>query len=116
MRRPLVYLACPYSHPDRAVRVSRFESVNKAAAQLMQQGHHVYSPISHTHPIAEAGDLPLGWDFWEAYDRIYIAMSHTVYVLPLDGWKESRGVQAELAIAAEMRIPVEFLASPGSLK
>lgn len=111
MTARLTYLAGPYSHPDRAVRVSRFEALNAAAAKLMAAGEHVYSPISHTHPIAEAGDLPLGWDFWEQYDRIYLGIAKRVVVLMLDGWRESKGVTAELAIAAEYGLPVEFISA-----
>jgi hypothetical protein len=107
--KPLTYLACPYSHPDRAVRVSRFKAANKAAGQLMREGHTVFSPISHTHPIAEAGGLPLGWDFWEAFDRAYLGHSSRVIVLMADGWQESKGVNAEINIAVEMGIPVEYM-------
>lgn len=112
MRGRLTYLACPYSHPDRAVRVARFEAANRAAGALMREGRIVFSPISHTHPIAEASDLPLGWDFWEAFDRAYLAHSRLVVVLTIDGWRESKGVTAELAIAAELGIPVDYLDAP----
>lgn len=105
----ITYLACPYSHPDRSVRVARFEAANRTAAVLMAEGHYVYSPISHTHPIAEAGDLPLDWDYWEQYDRLFLNTSKLVKVLMLDGWKESKGVAGEVAIAAELGIPVEYL-------
>lgn len=105
----LTYLACPYSHPDRAVRVSRFEAANRAAAVLMARGEFVFSPISHTHSIAEAGDLPKGWGFWQAFDRIYLAHSKKVVVLTIDGWLESVGVQAELKIAKEFGLPVEYI-------
>lgn len=108
--RPLIYLACPYSHKDRSVRVARFEAANLAASKLMREGHYVFSPISHTHPIAEAGGLPLGWDFWEGFDRALLGVSHRLIVLTLDGWAESTGVRAELAIAAEMSIAFEYLA------
>jgi hypothetical protein len=106
--KKLVYLACPYSHPDRAVRVARFESANRMAAQLMAVGEYVFSPISHTHPIAEAGGLPLGWDFWEGYDRAILANCEKVVVLKLDCWYESKGVAAEIAIAREMGLPIQF--------
>jgi hypothetical protein len=107
--RPLVYLACPYSHPDRAVRVKRFEAVNRAAAKLMRQGLMIFSPISHTHPIAEAGDLPLGWEYWQAYDRAYLTHCHKIIVLMLDGWVSSKGVTGELAIAKELDLTVEYM-------
>jgi len=59
----MIYLACPYSHPDSNVREYRFKMANRAAAKLMRDGHIVYSPISHTHPIAMEGDLPLDWAY-----------------------------------------------------
>lgn len=107
--RPLTYLASPYSHPDRAVRVQRFEAACRAAAALMRGGVHLYSPIAHTHPIAEAGDLPKGWDFWKQYDSAILSCCHTLIVLRIDGWQESKGIQAELQIAAELGITIEYI-------
>jgi len=104
--RRLVYLACPYSHPDPAVRLERFNAANRAAARLMASGVYVFSPISHTHPIALAGDLPLGWDFWQGYDRAVLACCERLLVLMLDGWESSVGIRAEIALAQEMGIPV----------
>lgn len=107
--RPLVYLACPYSHPDETVRLARFEAVNKVAARLMSDGVMVFSPLSGSHPIALAGQLPLGFDFWESYDRAFLSCCHKLIVLKLDGWQESQGVQAEILIATEMGIKIEYL-------
>lgn len=104
-----VYLATPYSHPDQKVREARFKAVNAVAAQLMRDGHHVYSPISHTHPIALAGDLPKGWDFWEAHDRTFIEWAEEVHVLLADGWQESTGVKAEICISSELGKPVRYI-------
>lgn len=105
----LTYLAVPYSSPDPAIRESRFRAANYAAGMLMNEGQIVFSPISHTHPIAIECDLPKGWDYWGSFDRAYLACSKRVIVLMLDGWRESVGVTAELAIAAEMGIPVAYL-------
>ena len=105
----MIYLACPYSHEDEAVRIERFNAVNVVAAQLMRKGLHIFSPISHTHPIAMAGGLPKGWDFWNAYDRVMINACEKVMVLKIDGWEESVGVAAEIAIARELGMRVEFV-------
>jgi hypothetical protein len=78
----------------------------------MKRGDVVFSPISHTHPIAEECDLPKGWDYWQAFDRAYLAASKLLVILTVDGWMESVGVRAEFDIATEMGIPVEFMTDP----
>jgi hypothetical protein len=111
MKYRLSYLACPYTHKDHAVMVDRFQKANKASARYMANGEYIYSPISHTHPIAEAaeGTLPRHWDFWEGYDRTMISCCDRLLVLTIDGWKESKGVQAEIKIAEEMGLPIEYI-------
>ena len=111
----IIYLATPYSHYYPEVRQQRFEIVNAVAAQLMAEGLHIFSPISHTHPIAIAGDLPKGWDFWEEYDRRILAVCGKVIVLKQPGWERSTGVQSECKIAEEMGIPIEYMEVPAEL-
>lgn len=105
----LIYLACPYSHDDPSVRRERFRLANEYAGRLMNAGLLIFSPISHTHPIAEEGELPLGWEFWERCDRTYLDVCRAMIVLKLDGWAESKGVSAEIRIMDEMRKPVYYL-------
>ncbi len=107
--KTIVYLATPYSHPDRAVRVKRFEQVNAVAGKLMRQGLHIFSPISHTHPIAEAADLPGDFNFWQKYDTAFLSNCCKLIVLKLEGWEQSVGVSAEIAIAESLGLPIEFL-------
>lgn len=113
--KPLTYLACPYSHPDRLVRVSRFWTANQVAAILMRRGLKIYSPISHSHPIAVAGDLPLGWDWWQEYDRAFLSHANAMYVLCIDGWRESKGVAGEIAIARELGLRIVYVDRDASL-
>ena len=107
--RPLVYLACPYSDNDSSVVKKRFEASVRAAGKLMNDGHNVFSPITHCHPIAETCGLPLDWKYWEEFDRAYLACSYKVVVLRLEGWQESKGVRAEIAIAEELGLDVEYM-------
>ena len=107
--KSLIYLAVPYSHPDIKIREHRFKQVNKVAAKLMADGHHIYSPISHTHPIALAGKLPTTWEYWKEYDYAFLKHSKKLLVLKLDGWETSAGVKGEIEIANELNIPVEYL-------
>jgi hypothetical protein len=112
MSNSLVYLASPYSDPDPVIRELRFKAANTCASILMREGVHVFSPISHTHPIAVEGGLPLGWDFWEQYDRAILSCCKAVLVCCLNGWERSTGVRAEVCIAAELGLPVGYLWEP----
>ena len=104
----LTYLASPYSHPDKAIQEQRFHAVCQHAAAMMCSGELVFSPIAHTHPIV-AYDLPGDWAFWRRYDLAMLERCDELVVLHLDGWEESIGVQAEIAIAKELNLQVRFI-------
>lgn len=107
-----IYLASPYSHPAPEVRHQRFEAVNKAAAELMRRGHVIFSPISHSHIIARDHDLSTDWGFWERIDLEFVKKCDELWVLKLDGWGKSRGVNSEISYAQLLGIPVKFI-EPG---
>ena len=107
--KTLIYLATPYSDPDPTIREQRFCIVNGVAARLMREGYHIFSPISHTHPIALAGDLPKGWDFWHEFDKAVLSACAKVIVLRQPGWETSTGVKAEIKLAQEMGLSVEYI-------
>jgi hypothetical protein len=94
----MFYLASPYSHPDPAIRQHRFEVACEAAVKLIRMGHVVFSPIAHSHTMHLAG-LPGDWEFWKRQDEWFVSHCERLVVLTIDGWKESRGVAAEIEIA-----------------
>lgn len=106
-----IYLAIPYSHQSAEVRKQRFRLANKYAAKYMNQGHIVFSPISHNHSIIMQEDLPRGWEFWEKRDRAFIEWCDILFVIMEPGWKTSTGVQAEIDIATEMNKTVVYIDS-----
>lgn len=106
----MIYLASPYTHDDPAIREARFEAACHAAGQLMMvTGDNVFSAIAHTHPIATRCDLSLGWAYWKSFDLKMLEACDELVVLMLDGWRESKGVTAEIAFANEMGIPVNYM-------
>jgi nucleoside 2-deoxyribosyltransferase len=104
----VIYLASLYSHADPAVREARYQAACRATAALLKAGLVVFSPIVHSHPLV-AFNLPTGWDFWERIDRAYLERCDELVVLTLEGWQESTGVQAEIALARGLGKPVRFL-------
>lgn len=103
----ITYLACPYTHPDREVRLARFQAVTRLASRLIAKGEVVYSPITHGHPIGEIG-LPVDWQFWQQHSLAMLRACSGLLVYCLDGWDSSVGVREEVAAAQEWGIPVSF--------
>ena len=107
----MIYLASPYSHPDPLVRQGRFDVACRAAARLISAGRPVIAPVVQGHPLVRFG-VRGDWSFWAPLAREYIARCDEVVVLQLDGWRESEGVRAEMALARELGKRVDYL-EPG---
>jgi len=103
------YLAVPYSHPDPAVVQSRVDAIDELASVLISKGHFIFSPISMCHGMAMKYGLPGDWEFWRKYNTEMMGRCQKLVVLCIDGWKESVGVKAEIEIATEMGLPVEYV-------
>jgi hypothetical protein len=115
--RNVIYLACPYTDPDPAVRQSRFEIATAVAADFIRQGRVVYSPITMTHPIdmvlAGAANT-LGSDYWVAFDEAFMDMCSEMVVIQLDGWQQSNGIKREITYFKERRKPIRYIPAPFS--
>lgn len=107
--KKLIYLASPYSHPDPAVREARYAAVCKAAAECLREGLHVFSPIAHSHVIAQVGGISGDWQTWRDLDMAVLARCDELMVVTLDGWEQSVGVKAEMEEARRLGLPVEFI-------
>jgi hypothetical protein len=105
----LIYLASPYTHDDETVRTQRFWQACAVAGRLMREGHKVFSPIAHSHPIALCGGLPTHWEFWKEYDEAVLESCSELWILTLPGYLESTGVAAETAIAEALGLPVRYV-------
>ncbi|MCL2119653.1 MAG: DUF1937 family protein [Planctomycetaceae bacterium] len=102
----ILYLACPYSHSDEAVRQQRYHLACRAAAKLMKAGIVVFSPLANTVPAIEFGGLELSHHGFLRLDLPMLRRCDELLVLCLDGWQESIGVQQELAEAIVFQKPI----------
>lgn len=101
-----VYLASPYSHLDPEVMARRARDADFMTASLLKAGIPVYGAITTSHELAKRFHLPSTWEFWQQADTAFVRASEAVFVLTLEGWKESVGVQAEIELAHQEQIPV----------
>lgn len=105
-----IYLACPYSHPDPSERERRVAIVNKKAAELMEQGNLVFSPLSHSVPISEYCKVhSTNHDFWIQQDLWILEVCNEMNILCLDGWQQSRGIEIEKTLAVKLNIPIKLI-------
>ena len=103
------YLAVPYSHPAPDVRHARWCAANCETARLSRDGWLVYSPISMGHAVALAGDLPHDFAYWRDHCEWMLSACDTLVVLTIDGWRDSIGVTAEIAMAEERRLTIVYI-------
>ena len=103
----LCYLATPYSkykggHLERA-----FVDASRLAAALLTTGVRVYSPITHTHPLAVYGDLdPLDHSIWLPFDEAMMEAADCLIVAHMDGWETSFGIAHEIEFFDKANKPI----------
>jgi len=114
----VIYLACPYTDPDPAVRKARFDVATAVAADLIRVGHIVYSPITMTHPIdmvLAGASNTLGSDYWVAFDEAFMEMCSEMVVIRLEGWQRSNGIRREIAYFTDRKKPIRYMDPPNSI-
>lgn len=104
-----IYLAIPYT----GIEEESFNVVNKVAGELMQQGHIVYSPISHSHPIAKVSKLPTSYDYWKRVDEEFISWCDKFIIVVIGKFghiliNKSYGVQEEFKLALKLNKEIEY--------
>lgn len=107
----MIYLISPYSHPDPSIREYRMRQAAQTTYILMSHGEIVFSPIVHGHAlVANVSECTeTSWGFWGFQCLGMLDKADAVYVLDLDGWEESVGVDAELKYADSLCLPIFLL-------
>ena len=108
------YLASPYSKFPKGRAVAHFLACREAG-RLIAAGVPVFSPIAHSHPIAEfSGIDPNDHDIWLPADKPMMDAAGGLIVLKLEGWFNSKGVEYEMAEFRARGLPVVYM-EPGQV-
>lgn len=102
----LIYVGSPYTHLDKGVMQNRHDQVLDITADLLNQGFHVISPIVHCHPLSIKHNMRGDFEFWKKYNFALLSKCDILLVVPIDGWKESVGLKAEIEFAQDNGISV----------
>ena len=91
----MIYLACPLTDTSRAIIESRYRAAAAATAELLSAGLIVYSPLSHGRDL-EVLLADWGHADWMRHCMGVLARCDELRVLLLPGWRDSKGVTAEI--------------------
>lgn len=105
----LIYLSAPYTTgPD--IPEKRQADIDKAAAWLMKNwGIFVYSPITYERRLKDVYGENMSWEFWAPLDAEMVARCDELYVLCLNNWENSRGVNFEIDEARKLGKPIFYI-------
>lgn len=103
----MIYLASPYSHSDPLVRKTRFLMAERFVLHMMETRNYIiFSPIVYGHKFAVEYGIDGSAQFWHVFNTNMIRRSETFFLLKLDGWETSQGVQLEIKMANLLKIPI----------
>lgn len=105
----LIYLASPYTKYPGG-KLEAFDLVCEKAAELMDQGHNVFCPIAHSHPIEQTGMITdNSHGFWLKQDFAVLDRCDELWVYKMTGWQESYGVTEEIKRAQRLGIMIKYI-------
>jgi len=105
----MIYIAAPYSDPDKEVVNRRVSLVCKYSALLLKKDLSNVSPILIGTSIFLHATLPSDFAFWQKMSYDLLSRCDALYVMKIDGWKDSIGVQAEISFAKQHNIKIEYV-------
>lgn len=104
------YLATPYTKYHAGLQMA-YSHACAHAAWLIARGVPVFSPIAHTHGIAEMSQVDAkDGAYWLAADEPIMNSAYGLIVCKMKGWEESSGVQHEIDYFHKAGKPIVYLA------
>lgn len=115
----VVFLGGPYWHEDPEVRSWRAVQYSKAVAAIVTgpsgESTMVYSPVAYGHAIdGYFDDRGVSESYWRRHGIAMLRRSDQLWILKLEGWEESRGLEAELDVARRSNMEITYI-EPQSL-
>lgn len=105
----MIFVAQPYYSPNQAIVKLRTKLGALYCGALLKQGVMCVSPVAYGTTILSYADLPSDFSFWDKISFALLEKCIEIHVLTIDGWKQSRGVKAEIGKAKELGIPITYI-------
>lgn len=105
----LIYLASPFSHNSPAVREHRFLQARRFTINALRAGYAIFSPIVYGKDMEK--EIGTAFEPWLKLNNAMLDSCTQVWVLRLDGWEASRGIEYEVTYARELGKPIAYFDS-----
>lgn len=95
-----IYLGCPYTHSDPEIMEQRAKIATVMAGYYMKKHNYlVFSPVTQGHEICKYG-VNHEFEAWKEMDLSIIKnWANEFHYLPLEGYRESKGLRQEFEFA-----------------
>lgn len=103
----MIYLASPYSHPEKRMRNWRYQAALHFVSQHVNHTP-IFSPIVYSHQFVDFGHGTSA-EYWHTFNSAMMLVCSSLWVLRLEGWDKSIGVAEEIAAFAARDIPPVFV-------
>lgn len=110
----MIYIASPYSHPDPQVRQGRYLLALHYSALLLRESRLNFSPIVYGYNFQQLADLGGDYLTWKKFNDFMLSQATEMHVLCVPGWRESAGVNYEIAFARTSEIPYRLIEATGT--
>lgn len=110
----MIYLATPYTAgTSHMSKEGKIETINERYQQTKEylvkhMDECIFSPIVHSHEIANEFDLPLTFEYWSEVNHKFLDACSELWVLQLDGWSVSEGIADEIKYAIENDMIIKY--------
>ena len=106
-----IYVATPYSKYPHGTEEA-YRMACRVTALLLKAGLPVFSPIAHSHGIAQIGGIdPVDHDFWVDADKAMLETAGALLVVQAEGWEQSRGMAHEIDVFTKAGKPIFVMES-----
>lgn len=105
----MIYVISPYTKTDHEVTFAANARAVKALQALTKQP--VYSPVVYGHSLDKATQKDESWAWWMEHCIGMLKQAKSAVVLPLQGWRESAGLDYEMEFCRRHSTPYVFARS-----
>jgi hypothetical protein len=119
----MTYISSPVTSKSKTQMWHRLYTAALYAVALLQNGKLVFSPAAHSVGLLTAASfsctmkLPMDLEFWLKFDLHILRTCDELHVLRMRGWKNSKGMRAEIKEAKRLGIKISYIDKiPGGIE